>query len=286
MTTNYIIPIKNPITYQRSKAYGEQTHMPILYFFISFGASIVGAISGIGGGVIIKPVLDSISHFDVSTISFLSGTTVLSMTTVTLFRSRKSSVRIDKRIGSLMAAGGIIGGLLGKMLFDFIKTGFGNDRFIGATQSLLLALITTAVVFFTIYKDRIKPFHKDGNTFSIIIGLILGGIASFLGIGGGPINLAVLYFFFSMNTKTAALSSIFIIFFSQITNLIFTIFAGNIPAFDPLILSLMVGGGIIGGLVGSHFSQKMTHKEVDRLFIGVMAVIILICIYNFMGFII
>lgn len=259
--------------------------MPILYFFISFGASIVGAISGIGGGVIIKPVLDSISSFDVSTISFLSGTTVLSMTTVTLIRSRKSSVKIDKRIGSLMAVGGIIGGLLGKMLFDLIKAGFGNDRFIGATQSLLLALITTGVVFFTLYKDKIRPFHKDGNIFSLIIGLILGGIASFLGIGGGPINLAVLYFFFSMNTKTAALSSIYIIFFSQITNLIFTVSSGNIPAFEPLILALMITGGIGGGLVGSHFSHKMTHKEVDRLFIGVMAVIIIICLYNFTEFI-
>ncbi|OQY32507.1 MAG: hypothetical protein B6241_10955 [Spirochaetaceae bacterium 4572_59] len=258
--------------------------MPILYFFISIGASIVGAISGIGGGVIIKPVLDSISPFDVSTISFLSGTTVLSMTIVTLFRSRKSSVKLDKRIGSLMAAGGIIGGLLGKMLFDLIKAGFGNDRFIGATQSLMLALITTAVVFFTLYKDRIKPFHKDGNIFSISIGLILGGIASFLGIGGGPINLAVLYFFFSMDSKTAALSSIFIIFFSQITNLIFTISSGNVPVFDPFILALMITGGIAGGLLGSHFSRKMTHKEIDHLFIGIMAVIILICIYNFTGF--
>ena len=66
--------------------------MPILYFFISFGASIVGAISGIGGGVIIKPVLDGLSSSGVSTISFLSGSTVLSMTTVTLIRSRRSPV--------------------------------------------------------------------------------------------------------------------------------------------------------------------------------------------------
>ena len=33
--------------------------MYALFFIISFGASIIGAICGIGGGVIIKPVLDA-----------------------------------------------------------------------------------------------------------------------------------------------------------------------------------------------------------------------------------
>ena len=33
--------------------------MYLLFFIISFGASIIGAICGIGGGVIIKPVLDA-----------------------------------------------------------------------------------------------------------------------------------------------------------------------------------------------------------------------------------
>ena len=34
-------------------------YLYILFWVISFGASIAGAICGIGGGVIIKPVLDA-----------------------------------------------------------------------------------------------------------------------------------------------------------------------------------------------------------------------------------
>ena len=84
--------------------------MSILYFIISFFSSIVGAISGIGGGVIIKPVLDSISIFGVATISFLSGCTVLSMSTVTLIKNRKSEIQVNKKTASLLAVGGIAGG--------------------------------------------------------------------------------------------------------------------------------------------------------------------------------
>ncbi len=54
--------------------------MYIIFFIISFGACIVGAICGIGGGVIIKPVLDAFGVLSVSAISFLSGCTVLAMT--------------------------------------------------------------------------------------------------------------------------------------------------------------------------------------------------------------
>ena len=52
----------------------------LIFLVVCFGASIVGAICGIGGGVIIKPVLDSFGVLDVTAISFLSGCTVLSMT--------------------------------------------------------------------------------------------------------------------------------------------------------------------------------------------------------------
>ena len=259
--------------------------MSILYLIISFGASIVGAISGIGGGVIIKPLLDSISPFNISVISFLSGTTVLSMTIVTLLKNRNSSVRLNKKIASFMAAGGVAGGLLGKVLFDFIKVSYGNDRVIGSFQALILGIITTGVLFFTIYKEKIKPHHFSGNSFSILIGLLLGAIASFLGIGGGPINLAVLYYLFAMDSKTAALSSIYIIFFSQLTNLIFTLFSGNLPDFDPLILTCMISGGIGGGLLGPHLSGRMSNKGVDKLFIFVMVLIILICFRNLFGYI-
>lgn len=44
----------------------------LLYLVVSFLASVIGAICGIGGGVIIKPVLDLCGLASVSTISFLS----------------------------------------------------------------------------------------------------------------------------------------------------------------------------------------------------------------------
>ena len=47
--------------------------MMLFFLIISLAASIVGAICGIGGGVIIKPLLDVTGLATVATSSFLSG---------------------------------------------------------------------------------------------------------------------------------------------------------------------------------------------------------------------
>ena len=59
----------------------------VFVFLVCFFASVVGAICGIGGGVIIKPALDAFHIMDVSTISFLSGCTVLSMSCYSVAKS-------------------------------------------------------------------------------------------------------------------------------------------------------------------------------------------------------
>lgn len=89
----------------------------IFYFLICIAATTLGAISGIGGGVIIKPVMDALSGMGVSTISFLSGCTVLTMSVVSILRSRGGDAKIDPKRGTLLAVGGAAGGIVGKWVF-------------------------------------------------------------------------------------------------------------------------------------------------------------------------
>ena len=93
----------------------------ILFFLICFFASVIGAICGIGGGVIIKPVLDAFQMMDVSTISFLSGCTVLSMTTYSVIKSKMSKTNsINSKTALPLALGAAVGGILGKWIFSLL----------------------------------------------------------------------------------------------------------------------------------------------------------------------
>lgn len=252
-----------------------------LYLLISFFSSVAGAICGIGGGVIIKPVLDLFGWDSVATISFLSGCTVLSMSCYSVGRSFISKERsVDPKTATPLAIGASIGGVVGKQLFDIIRSSFETPDTVGAVQALCLSLITVGTLFYTVFKKRINP-HKVSNIVSyVVIGLILGIMSSFLGIGGGPINLVVLHFFFAMDSKTAASNSLYVIMFSQFTSLLSTLLTGNTPDFNILSLVFMVLGGIVGGMMGRKINKKLDNSAVDKLFMAMMAVIIVISIYN------
>lgn len=252
----------------------------LFYFLICIIATTLGAISGIGGGVIIKPVMDAISGLGVSTISFLSGCTVLAMSVVSVLRGKGGDAKIDPRKGTLLAVGGAVGGILGKWIFDIVKSSFGNDGLVGTIQSVLMILLTLGVLVYVLNKSKIRTLHVENSLGCAAIGLALGIMSSFLGIGGGPINLAVLYFFFSMDTKTAALNSLYIILFSQIASFGSTVLQGNVPDFDPFVLVVMAVGGILGGFAGRFFSKKMSTAQVDVLFKWMLVLITAISCYN------
>lgn len=255
--------------------------MQIILLLVAFGASIVGAICGIGGGVIIKPTLDLFQVASVSTISFLSGCTVLSMSCYSVGKgilAKESS--IDFKTGTPLAIGAAIGGVVGKNLFQMIKEMSANPDQVGVYQSVCLALITLIMLVYTIFKARVKTYHVKNPAACVLIGAVLGIMSSFLGIGGGPINLGVLFFFFSMDTKKAAQNSLYIILISQITSLLTTLVTRTVPEFQISWLLVMVAGGICGGAVGRKINKKIDEAAVNKLFIALMAVIIGISCYN------
>lgn len=252
-----------------------------IFFIICFAASVIGAISGIGGGVVIKPVLDAFHVMNVAAISFLSGCTVLSMTTYSVIRGKLSKEsNIDQKTGLPLALGAAFGGLVGKWLFSYVSALSPDKNKVGAVQALCLLLVTACTLICTIYKNKIKTKKITAPAACVLIGFLLGIMSSFLGIGGGPINLMVLFLLFSMQTKTAAENSLYIIFFSQLTSLLSSILAASVPDFDPFVLIIMVIGGIAGGICGRALNKNISEKTVDRLFMALMLVIILICVYN------
>lgn len=260
-------------------------YLYILFWLISFGASIAGAICGIGGGVIIKPVLDAFGVLSVSTISYLSGCTVLAMTCYSVLKSKMSGESlIEMKTGTPLAIGAAIGGVVGKSMFQALSNTFADKDMVGAVQAACLLVITLGTLVYTIKKDRIKTLKVKNLAACVMIGLVLGIFSSFLGIGGGPINLVVLFFFFSMDTKTAAQNSLYIILFSQITSLLNSLMTRTVPEFSVWLLALMVVGGILGGMSGRIINKKIDSRVVDKLFVVLMAVIIGINIYNIYQF--
>ena len=49
---------------------------------------------------------------------------------------------------------------------------------------------------------------------------------------------------------------------------------------DPLLIAGMICCGILGGICGRSINKHIDERHVDKLFSGLMVVIVLICVYN------
>lgn len=258
--------------------------MIYLLFLISVFTSIAGAISGIGGGIILKPTLDLLTNLGAEKITFLSGCTVLSMSIVSLLGGRKSGIVIDKTTGTLLAVSAAVGGIIGKRWLSLFISQAENNSHVTVVQSIILCVSTVCVLIYTIFKHKIPTRQLHGrNTYIyyILLGVALGVFSSFLGIGGGPINIIALSYFLGADSKTSAAYSLYIIFFSQTASLIQTVLSANLPEVPPILLLAMICGGIAGGLTGRNLSKRMSNRHVDILFIMVLCIVVGISGYNF-----
>jgi len=253
--------------------------MTILFVFaVCLAASTIGGVCGIGGGVVIKPVLDATGIMSVSTASFLSGLTVLSMSLVSVYKNRKTR-ELDAKRSVPLGIGAAVGGVLGKNLFQTIKAAVGADQLVGTIQAVVLGLMVLGTLIYVQNKAKIRTKNVENTVVGVAIGLALGMCSSFLGIGGGPMNLAVLYYFFSMSTKQATVNSLLIVLLSQTMSFVVTLISG-VPAFELPMLIAMAGAGVIGGFVSAKLHRKLSAETIDKLFSALLVVIILICCYN------
>lgn len=244
-------------------------------------ACFLGRICGMGGGVIIKPVLDSLGIMDVASINFLSGCTVLTMSAYSIINKLVKKQKLEGGVQAIfMGIGAAIGGILGKNAFAFAAKAFGSANQAGGVQAIVLFICVLGTYVYTCKKDSIKSYHVTNPLACIIIGLLLGGFSSFLGIGGGPFNMAVLFLFFSMEAKVAAVISLCVILISQATSLGITLIEGNVPGFSIGILIAMAVSGIAGSFIGEKINNRMDNAKVTKLFKVTMGIIMIVCVYN------
>lgn len=259
--------------------------MQSICFLVAFGACIIGKICGMGGGVIIKPALDALGIMQVAEINFLSGCTVLGMTCWSVGKSMvQHESQIDLSISTPLAIGAAVGGMAGKQLFSAVAGLFVNADTAGGIQAALLCTATFATLLYTIRKDRLTMLQVRNPAVCVLIGLGLGMLGTFLGIGGGPFNMAVLFFFFSMPTKVAAQNSLYIILISQSVGIITTAVTDSIPTLSIILLCGMVLCGVLGSEAGGRINKRLSDRQATLLFEGSMLLVMVLSACNIYRF--
>lgn len=252
----------------------------ILHFLIAFCATTAGSMTGMGGGVIIKPVLDVLHTFDVQTIGLLSAITVFSMSVVSIGKQLLSRTPIPFFIAIPLALGSVAGGSLGQKLLSAAVNTFQLNSLVTVFQNILLSILILAVYLYMKNRSKWNGHHLTGIPASLLVGVFLGCCSSFLGIGGGPINVALIIYLFSLDTKTATVCSLVTILFAQISKLWTVAATTGFSTFDLSVAPVMVIGAIAGGFLGATFNKRCHEATVEKAFNAVQLLVLAISIFN------
>jgi len=250
----------------------------ILYGFVVFLATLLGSFVGLGGGVIIKPVLDVINAHSLIEISFFSSCAVFAMSITSTTRHIIKKTPIKPSIVLLVALGSVGGGLLGNYLFNYALSVSSTPNTVRGIQSAILTVFLVCVII--VVSGNFKTFNVKNPIAILLSGLLLGTAAAFLGIGGGPINVAFLTLMFSFTMRDAAVYSVAVIFFSQCANIISTYIKTGFSGFDMKVLLVIIPVAVIGGFIGSILNRKCNEKAIKVTFTIAVSSVAALSLYN------
>ena len=248
----------------------------ILYLIVALLATLLGSAAGMGGGVIIKPVMDLLGDYNVTEISVFASITVLSMALFSTIRQISKGFKVTPVLIAV-TMGSVVGGIVGSALLSRLISSIDANT-VTAVQSMILFVLLLICLFYHALPHR----HVKSPVIIALIGAALGMFSSFLGIGGGPINVAVLGIFLSLELRKSARASVFIILFSQAAGIVTKAATGvltQVP--DYSILILMVPAAIAGGLLGTRMNHSLSDKGIAWLYRVSVVLVMMICIYNF-----
>ncbi|GEN94044.1 sulfite exporter TauE/SafE family protein [Pediococcus ethanolidurans] len=250
----------------------------ITYALVIFFANVIGAIAGMGGGVIIKPILDVIGAHPLIQINFFSSVAVFTMAITSTYKQINLGIHLKKKFVFIISFGAIIGGLLGNTTFNWLEQVIANDHIINQIQVILTILTLLFALGYSI--APYWHFRITNLLLLMLIGMFLGWISTLLGIGGGPINVALLMLCCSFPIKEATVYSIITILFSQFSKILAVIFSGMIWSFDLKTLLFIVPAAAIGGIIGAKYSHVVDAQKVELVYRMAILLVISINLFN------
>ena len=256
--------------------------MELMYFIVFLFSTAIGAIVGLGGGVIIRPVLDVVAYHNVMNIAFLSSCAILTMAVVSTIKKVKDGTKIEPSKVALISLGALIGGIVGNLVLEHLTRTFSTEADVQRIQTAATIIVLASAVYFT----NTTRFRYDLQKKALypVLGAMLGCIAVFLGIGGGPINVPLFMILFSLPMKQATAYSIVVIFSSHLFRLITMGVTVGYGYFDLSFVPFIIPAAILGGSIGAMISKKLTDDTVKKLFALTMFLLIGVNVYNFIGF--
>jgi hypothetical protein len=259
----------------------------LIAFLVSIGAGGFGSMVGIGGGLVIVPLLSVVLGYDVKVAIAASLIGVIATSLSASPRFVRSGLA-DRRLGMLLLVAAALGGLAGGVTAGYLD---------GRTLSLLFALLLAGVALRMLWQIRHPLVHvpvAEGDEASgfvssfvepttgeeviyrahrllpgTLVSFMAGNVSGLLGVGGGVINVPTMSVLMRVPIRVATTTSTYMLAATATASAVVYLASGQL---DPLLAAPVALGVIVGARLGARFSMRLSQDMLRLAFVAVAAV--------------
>ena len=257
-----------------------------LLLFLSLLVGVLSGLFGVGGGFLMTPFLIFMGIPPVYAVPNEVNNILATSVSGSLTHWFKNT--LDYKMGFMIMSGGIAGTTFGMMTFSYFSDIGKISTIISLLYMNLLAIVGSLMLADTFRDSRKqgkinKKLHEQNwfqglplrmrfpksrlyeSAFTpILLGLIVGFVASMMGIGGAFLMVPAMIYIVGMPIKLIPGTSLFVTIF--ISAIVTVLHAFNYGSIDLFLVVPLIFGSIIGVQFGQKLGQYLDSTHLKSLF--------------------
>jgi uncharacterized protein len=256
--------------------------LEMVAFLFAIGAGTFGALVGIGGGLIIVPLLTVTLGVPIQLAIAASLLGVIAVSTSAGATYLKRGLA-DRRLGLVLlvatALGGLLGGYAAGLLDGRVLSAiFGLVLVASAAQMLRNRRRPVAAVVDLPSRLELDSSYLEPTTgeqvdyrarrlgLGAAISVFAGAISGLLGVGGGIVNVPTMNLLMGVPIRVATTTSTYMLAATAAASAVIYYSRGQV---DPLLAAPVVVGVVLGAQVGARLAARVPQQGLQLVFAGV-----------------
>lgn len=256
----------------------------LLALLAALGAGVFGALAGVGGGIIVVPLLSVALGVPLHNAIAVSLLGVIAVST-TASANYLAAGLVSRRIGLTLLVATTLGGVVGGFV-----AGLVDARFLAALFGVVLIAVALRMLF---AREPVEPETVDdlgplefdatyveprtgdevayrvrnfglGSLVSVFAGILSG----LLGVGGGIINVPTMNSLMGVPIRVATTTSTYMLGATAVASAVLYFSRGEVL---PALAGAVVVGSVVGARIGARLHHRLPQRALSLLFVGVAA---------------
>ncbi len=255
--------------------------LELLALIVAAGAGLFGAVVGVGGGIILVPLLTlflGVPVHDAVALSLL-GVIAVSTTASATYLERGY---VDRRVGLTLLVATALGGMAGGYV-----AGYLDARTISALFGIVLAIVAVQMLrgrraevpdfigeprgleFDSSYVEpttaEMVPYRARRVGAGAFVSLFAGALSGLLGVGGGIVNVPTMNVLMGIPIRVATTTSTYMLGATAAASAVLYLSRG---AVDFSLAAPVVMGVYVGSRIGSRLQPRVPQQALILAFVA------------------